>query len=104
MSQDPEDDNDLGREAAWHCWRHCRRASARCRRSQAVWISCVHAFVDRLTARGRIVEKATNVPVTIGSLTVNPGDYVSGQLAGEPGRAQREHADNHTGDLQFTFV
>ena len=29
------------------------------------------------TARGRIVEKATNVMVTIGNVTVNPGDYVT---------------------------
>jgi regulator of RNase E activity RraA len=29
-----------------------------------------------LTARGRVVEKATNVPVMIDSVTVNPGDYV----------------------------
>jgi 4-hydroxy-4-methyl-2-oxoglutarate aldolase len=29
-----------------------------------------------LTARGRIVEKATNVPVTIGDISVEPGDYV----------------------------
>ena len=28
------------------------------------------------TARGRIVEVATNVPITIGTLTVSPGDYV----------------------------
>lgn len=28
------------------------------------------------TARGRIVEKGTNVPVTIGSVLVHPGDYV----------------------------
>ena len=27
------------------------------------------------TARGRIVEKATNVPVTVWSMTVQPGDY-----------------------------
>lgn len=36
-------------------------------------------FTNRLTcltARGRVVEKATNVPVSIGSVTVNPGDYV----------------------------
>ena len=30
-----------------------------------------------LTARGRIVEKGTNVAVTIGHLRVNPGDYVA---------------------------
>ena len=30
-----------------------------------------------LTARGRVVEKATNVQVTIGTATVNPGDYVA---------------------------
>ncbi len=29
-----------------------------------------------ITGRGRVVEKGTNVPVTIGSCTVNPGDYV----------------------------
>ena len=29
-----------------------------------------------ITGRGRVVEKGTNVPVTIGSSTVNPGDYV----------------------------
>lgn len=28
------------------------------------------------TARGRVVEKSTNVPVQIGALTVQPGDYV----------------------------
>lgn len=28
------------------------------------------------TARGRVVEKDTNVPVQIGSVTVSPGDYV----------------------------
>jgi 4-hydroxy-4-methyl-2-oxoglutarate aldolase len=28
------------------------------------------------TARGRITEEATDVPVTIGDVTVNPGDYV----------------------------
>jgi len=28
------------------------------------------------TARGRVVEKGTNVPVQIGALTVQPGDYV----------------------------
>lgn len=28
------------------------------------------------TARGRIVETATNVPVTVGGVTVSPGDYV----------------------------
>jgi len=35
-----------------------------------------------LTARGRIVEKATNVSVTIGSVTVNPGDYVAADRSG----------------------
>ena len=30
-----------------------------------------------LTARGRVVEKATNVPVAIGDLIVSPGDYVA---------------------------
>jgi regulator of RNase E activity RraA len=29
-----------------------------------------------LTARGRIVEQATNVPVNLWGVTVNPGDYV----------------------------
>ena len=36
-------------------------------------------FTNRLTcltARGRVVEKATNVPVKIGEVTVSPGDYV----------------------------
>ncbi len=36
-------------------------------------------FTNRLTcytARARVVEKATNVPVTIGSVTVNPGDFI----------------------------
>ncbi len=36
-------------------------------------------FTNRLTcltARGRVVEKATNVPVEIGAITVHPGDYV----------------------------
>lgn len=28
------------------------------------------------TARGRVVEKATNVPVQIGHATVNPGDFI----------------------------
>ena len=28
------------------------------------------------TARGRIVEVATNVPITVGDVTVSPGDYV----------------------------
>jgi regulator of RNase E activity RraA len=28
------------------------------------------------TARGRVVEKGTNVPVQIGAVTVHPGDYV----------------------------
>jgi regulator of RNase E activity RraA len=28
------------------------------------------------TARGRIVEAGTNVPITVGDVTVNPGDYV----------------------------
>jgi 4-hydroxy-4-methyl-2-oxoglutarate aldolase len=35
-----------------------------------------------LTARGRIVEKATNVSVTIGSVTVSPGDYVAADRSG----------------------
>jgi 4-hydroxy-4-methyl-2-oxoglutarate aldolase len=29
-----------------------------------------------ITARGRLVEKGTNVPINIGTVTVNPGDYV----------------------------
>jgi 4-hydroxy-4-methyl-2-oxoglutarate aldolase len=29
-----------------------------------------------LTARGRVVEKATNVPIRIGEIDVHPGDYV----------------------------
>lgn len=29
-----------------------------------------------LTARRRVVEKATNVPVSIGDVTVHPGDYI----------------------------
>jgi regulator of RNase E activity RraA len=36
-------------------------------------------FTNRLTcftARSRVVEKATNVPVEIGGVTVNPGDYI----------------------------
>lgn len=36
-------------------------------------------FTNQLTcftARARVVEKATNVPVEIGSVTVSPGDYV----------------------------
>jgi 4-hydroxy-4-methyl-2-oxoglutarate aldolase len=36
-------------------------------------------FTNRLTcltARGRVVEKATNVPVQIGDVTVSPGDYL----------------------------
>ncbi len=36
-------------------------------------------FTNRLTcltARGRVVEKATNVPVEIGPVTVHPGDYI----------------------------
>ena len=28
------------------------------------------------TARGRIVETGTNVPITVGDVTVSPGDYV----------------------------
>jgi len=32
--------------------------------------------VTSLTARGRVVEKGTNVPVEIGSMTVEAGDYV----------------------------
>jgi len=36
-------------------------------------------FTNRLTsltARGRVVEKDTNGPITLGSVTVHPGDYV----------------------------
>jgi regulator of RNase E activity RraA len=36
-------------------------------------------FTNRLTcltARSRVVEKATNVPVTLGEVTVNPGDFI----------------------------
>ena len=32
--------------------------------------------VTSRTARGRIVEVATNVPITVGDVTVNPGDFV----------------------------
>lgn len=32
--------------------------------------------VTCFTARARVVEKATNVPVEIGPVTVNPGDYI----------------------------
>ena len=32
--------------------------------------------VTCLTARGRVVEKATNVPVTLAEVTVNPGDFI----------------------------
>jgi 4-hydroxy-4-methyl-2-oxoglutarate aldolase len=32
--------------------------------------------VTAITARGRIVERATNAPVTAWGVTVNPGDYV----------------------------
>jgi uncharacterized peroxidase-related enzyme len=34
------------------------------------------------TARGRIVEKSTNEPVTIGEVTVRPGDYVIADASG----------------------
>jgi regulator of RNase E activity RraA len=34
------------------------------------------------TARGRIVEVATNVTITVGDLTVNPGDFVVGDGSG----------------------
>jgi len=37
-----------------------------------VWTHSLTAF----TARGRVVEQGTNVPVTIGTVTVAPGDYV----------------------------
>ena len=35
-----------------------------------------------ITARGRIVEKGTNVPVEIGSIAVNPGDLVIADRSG----------------------
>lgn len=35
-----------------------------------------------ITARGRIVEKGTNVPVVIGSVGVSPGDYVIADNSG----------------------
>ena len=35
-----------------------------------------------ITARGRIVEKGTNVPVEIGSVGVNPGDFVIADRSG----------------------
>jgi len=45
------------------------------------------------TARGRVVELATNGPVEIGSVTVNPGDYViadgSGVAFVKPGDIER---------------
>ncbi len=34
------------------------------------------------TARGRIVELATNVPITVGDIAVNPGDYVIADASG----------------------
>ncbi|WP_395069069.1 RraA family protein [Paraburkholderia silvatlantica] len=34
------------------------------------------------TARGRVVEKATNVPVVIGDVTVSPGDFVIADSSG----------------------
>jgi regulator of RNase E activity RraA len=34
------------------------------------------------TARGRVVEQGTNVPVRIGSVTVSPGDYVVADNSG----------------------
>jgi 4-hydroxy-4-methyl-2-oxoglutarate aldolase len=40
-----------------------------------------HSLTAR-TARGRIIEKATNVPVTIGAVTVDPGDYVIADRSG----------------------
>jgi regulator of RNase E activity RraA len=33
-------------------------------------------FATARTARGRIVEAATDGPITVGDVTVNPGDYV----------------------------
>ena len=46
-----------------------------------------------LTARGRVVEQATNVPVTIGGATVEPGDFVvadgSAVIVIRPGDVQR---------------
>jgi regulator of RNase E activity RraA len=45
------------------------------------------------TARGRVVELATNGPVTIGTVAVNPGDYViadgSGVVFIKPGDIER---------------
>ena len=35
-----------------------------------------------LTARGRVVEKGTNVPVILGSIEVSPGDYVIADRSG----------------------
>ncbi len=35
-----------------------------------------------VTARGRIVEKGTNVPVTIGAVDINPGDFVIADRSG----------------------
>ena len=34
------------------------------------------------TARGRIVETATNAPITVGDVTVNPGDFVVADASG----------------------
>lgn len=34
------------------------------------------------TARGRIIEVATNEPITVGEVTVSPGDYVVGDGSG----------------------
>ncbi|GLR66973.1 diguanylate cyclase [Acidocella aquatica] len=34
------------------------------------------------TARGRVVEKGTNIPVEIGEIAVNPGDYVLADSSG----------------------
>jgi regulator of RNase E activity RraA len=34
------------------------------------------------TARGRIVEVGTNVPITVGDVTVNPGDFVVADASG----------------------
>ncbi len=43
----------------------------------ANWISrCSRADHTARTARGRIVEVATNEPIHVGGVTVSPGDYV----------------------------
>ena len=42
------------------------------------------------TARGRIVEVATNEPITVGDVTVSPGDYVIADGSGVVFIAQSE--------------